>query len=129
MLVEYFAVTFYVRISRDEIRVRNIRSKAEMVVRANVPFSTGRLLVGQFLSARDTLRLAMSRISRGSFWRPAPAILMHPLDMTEGGLSEVEVRVLRELARSAGAFRVTIWTGPQLSDLQVEARMSPRGKR
>jgi rod shape-determining protein MreB len=48
---------------------------------------------------------------------------MHPLEMTEGGLSEIEKRILNELAIGAGAMKVVVWVGPELSDTEVREKV------
>ena len=52
--------------------------------------------------------------SRG-FFTPQPRLLFQPLEMIEGGLSEVEERVFLELGASAGARHVKVHIGPKLS--------------
>jgi hypothetical protein len=52
--------------------------------------------------------------SRGLF-SAQPRLLVQPLEMTEGGLSEVEERVFLELGEGAGARHVKVHTGPKLS--------------
>ena len=44
---------------------------------------------------------------------------MHPLEMTDGGISEVERRLLREIAISAGAYKEAVWVGDELNPHQV----------
>jgi hypothetical protein len=44
---------------------------------------------------------------------------MHPLEMVEGGLSGVESRVFMEVADCAGANRIAVWVGHDLSDQEV----------
>lgn len=44
---------------------------------------------------------------------------MHPLEMTEDGLSTVEIRVLQELAAGAGASWSHVWIGRELTDQEV----------
>jgi rod shape-determining protein MreB len=83
------------------------------------PFTTRRLLIGEFLPAEATLREAMKQLRPGPAYLADPVVVIHPLVMTEGGLSAVENRVLMEVADGAGAKRVTVWTGHQLSDDEV----------
>lgn len=47
--------------------------------------------------------------------RPSPQIVMHQLEKTEGGLTSVEDRVLRELAVAPGAREVLIHRGDKVS--------------
>ena len=55
----------------------------------------------------------------------APRVLMHPVGEPVGGLTQVEIRALQEMARGAGAHGVTVWQGPLLTDEQVLARQYP----
>jgi len=43
--------------------------------------------------------------------------------MIEGGLSQVEERVLTEAAIGAGASKVVVWLGPELKDDEVKAKL------
>ena len=114
--------TVYVRLSRNKIRLRNIESGAEVEVTPSSPFTGERLLIGDFEVAQRTLQDGLRQVAGSRWFRPAPRILMHQLEMTEGGLAEIEVRILRELAIGAGAMRVQVWTGPHLADEQVTER-------
>ena len=54
-----FGGTVYVRVSRNAMRVRLIDSGEEITVRPETPFSSQRLLVGEFLVAENTLKGAI----------------------------------------------------------------------
>lgn len=56
---------------------------------------------------------------KGRRYPPPPLVVIQPLEMIEDGLSEVEERVLREVAASAGARKVVVWVGHELSDAEV----------
>lgn len=72
-------------------------------------FTTNRLLVGQFQEASECLAEGIKKVGVQSFFAIAkPTITMVPKEMIEGGLSQVESRVLRELAMSAGAKNVKV---------------------
>ncbi|EGV51880.1 1-pyrroline-5-carboxylate dehydrogenase [endosymbiont of Riftia pachyptila] len=112
--------TLYIRIYRNRITIQDVESQAISSVDAVSPFTTDRLLVGQFSTAVETLQKAIRQIHTG--WRALlirPIILIQPLEMIEGSLSEVEERIFKELAASAKANRIVVWTGPELSPQQV----------
>ncbi|MEJ2497015.1 MAG: hypothetical protein P8Y43_05995 [Sulfurovaceae bacterium] len=44
---------------------------------------------------------------------------MHPLEMVDEKLSEVEKNVFREVALAAGARDVKLWLGKKLSDNEL----------
>lgn len=118
-----FLSTLYVRVARNLIRVRHLETKREVAVSARVPFSTRRLLVGNVTSAEEALQEAVDKVQKGRWYPPPPVVVIHPLELVEDGLSEVEERVLRELASSgAAARRVIIWVGHELSDVEVMRR-------
>lgn len=114
-----FSNTVYVKVSANRFSLRHVESKTEASVVADIPFTTKRLLIGQFQTAEKTLKPAIKKILKGGIFAVAPKILMHPLEMTEGGLSEVEERIFVELARGAGALKAVVWIGHVLTDDQV----------
>ena len=61
----------------------------------------------------------LKKLYRSKALNPSPKILIHPLEMVEGGLSQVEQRVLLELAVGAGGSKVALWVGHELSDREV----------
>jgi len=109
----------YVRITRNRFRVKNLKSGQEAEGAPETPFSTSRTLVGHFESAQRTLKSVVAQVT--SFL--APNLLMHPLEMVESGLSQIEERVLLELAKGAGANKVVVFVGPALSDNEVSAKL------
>jgi len=118
-----FSNAVYVRISKNRFRLKNIGTGAEVEVTPTPGFTTTRLLVGQFRAAQAALKQAMGKIMGGGLFTASPGVVIHPLEMTEGSLSEIEERVLRELAAGAGAAKVVVWLGHELSDPEVKARL------
>ena len=124
VLSNFFETAIYVRVSRNQLRVRNLQSRTETTIRAQTPFSTDRLLVGQFTVAEGLLKEALREIFHGRMFSPSPQVVIQPLEMLEGGLSQVEERVLRELAIGAGASKVVVWVGAELGDEGVKERLN-----
>ncbi|HEU4664023.1 MAG TPA: hypothetical protein VFS55_08330 [Dokdonella sp.] len=122
-------VDIYVRISPNAFHARNVSSGLETKTVASTPFTTSRLLVGEFTAAELVLSAQLASLAPVSLFR-SRRIVMHPLAMIDGGLSEVEARVLLELAESCGASRAVVWTGPMLSDDAVARELrATRGTR
>jgi rod shape-determining protein MreB len=124
MAAAFFENTVYVRVKRNQLHVRHIESDSEVAVDAQPPFTTARLLIGQFLVAESLLKQALKQVSASRFFSVAPKVLIQPLEMADGGLSEVEERVLREVAMGAGATKVVVWVGAQLNDAEVKAKVN-----
>jgi rod shape-determining protein MreB and related proteins len=115
----------YVRIRRDAFDIRNIDTDQRNIARSLSGFSSERLLIANFSEAESTLLSGIRELpqpGRSVAWRAC--ILFHPLELVDGGISQVEDRVLRELAAAAGASRCAICTGPDLTDGQVRDRLS-----
>ena len=88
-------------------------------------FTTKRLLVGDFSAAQDCLSKAIKRLApKRLFTRKTAAVVMHPMEMYEGGLSEVEERILNELAFSSGAIKVALHTGATLTAKEAKHKIN-----
>ena len=121
-----FANSIYVRVRKNQFRVRSLESAKEATFDAQVPFTTARLLIGQFLVAENVLKQAVKEMSKGGILAVSPQVLIQPLEMVEGGLSEVETRVLREVAIGAGASKAVVWVGHELSDAEVREKLNAK---
>ena len=118
-----FSNTLYVRVGRNQFRVKHIESGTDTTVVASTPFTTTRLLIGQFVAAEKTLKDALKQIATGRLFAPSPSVVMHPLELIEGGLSEIEERILQEVAIGAGAGKAVVWVGHELSDSEVKEKL------
>ncbi|QYK10861.1 rod shape-determining protein [Shewanella mangrovisoli] len=83
-------------------------------VRLVNPFSHPRMFVASFELAEKLLQYGISQLHTSGF-RATPRVIVHQLEKTEGGLTDIEDRVLRELAMGAGAREVVIYLGPRLN--------------
>jgi len=123
MLTGFLANAVYVRVKKNQFRVRSLESAAEATFDAQPPFTTARLLIGQFQAAEKVLKRAVTEMSKSRIFAVSPQVLIQPLEMLEGGLSEVEERVLKEVAIGAGASKVVVWVGHELSDAEVREKL------
>ncbi|MBW9266145.1 MAG: rod shape-determining protein [Candidatus Thiodiazotropha sp. (ex. Lucinisca nassula)] len=78
------------------------------------PFSHPRSMVASFTFAEKIIQHAIRELHQ-SIFRPAPRVIMHQLEKNEGGLTEIEDRVLRELALGAGAREVIVYSGAKIN--------------
>lgn len=72
------------------------------------PFSHPRSLLADFAIAEKLLRYLFKKLSDSRLFRPAPAVVIHPMEKLEGGLTDVEIRAFSELALGAGAREVFV---------------------
>ncbi len=120
MLSNLFSNIIYVKVRRNQFQVRRLKSELDVTSVAQTPFTTTRLLIGQFGVAEKALKDALKQVSKGSFQAISPSIVIHPLEMVEGGLSEIEERIIQEIAIGAGAKKVVVWVGRELNDDEVK---------
>jgi hypothetical protein len=119
MLKKLFSSIIYVKVYQNKYIIRHIEDNNEIVLSAIEPFTTRRLLIGDFSRAENLLKDGIRKIQQARWLSPAPAILVQPIIMTEDGLSEVEERIFLEVASAAGGRKVKVWVGHELSDSEV----------
>ncbi len=78
------------------------------------PFSHPRVLCSDFVMAEKLLQGAISSVIDKKLITLSPAVVIHPMEKLEGGLTMVEVRVFRELGLGAGARQVVIHLGDEI---------------
>lgn len=111
--------TVYVKVTKNQFWARHIEQQKEAVETALEPFTTKRLLVGEFTAAEKYLRAAIKKVHEGKWFSASPVVIIHPMEMIDGGLSQIEERAFMELAAGAGARKVMVWVGHELSDQEV----------
>jgi rod shape-determining protein MreB and related proteins len=123
MLSSFFEKTGYVTVKRNQFRIRHLESGTEATFDARPTFTSTRLLIGEFRTAEALLKQGLRQVLKSSFISVRPYVVIQPLEMVEGGLSEVEERIFKEVAIGAGASKAVVWVGPQLSDADVKAKL------
>ena len=123
MLKNLLSGTVYVKVLKNQFRLRHVGNEKEVTVSALEPFTTNRLLIGQFAVAEKYLKEGIEKVHEGRWFAASPVIVIQPLEMIEGGLSQVEERVLMEVAAAAGARKVVVWIGHELTDQEVVQRV------
>ena len=106
--------TIYIRIYENRVNVRNIDDRKEIELTSDSAFTTERLLIGNFTVAQTLLKKGLKIVMGKKFF--APVVIMHPIEKIDGGLSQVEDRILKDLAIVAGAQKVVVWVGDELTD-------------
>lgn len=118
-----FDNTVYVRVYKNRFRLRHIESQKDIILNAEQPFTTERLIIGQFKNAEKTLIQGIKEVYNKKWITPSPKILIQQMEMNEGGLSDVEDRILKEISTVAGARAVLVWSGKELTDNEVLAEI------
>ena len=156
-MLDSFRTLTYIRISPEQLSVRNVKSGEEIsevpelalsappkikILGAGTqarmfalneggvvvnPFSHPRSMVSDFTAAEQLLKAFVRRLQGRSIFAMSPLVVMHPLGDPAGGFTQVEYRAFREMAHGAGASTVLMWHGQQLTDQQILSREFPVG--
>ena len=94
-----------------------------MDLSAESSFSHLRMLIGNFPKAQALIKKAAAS-AKGLGLQLSLRILVHPTELVTGGLTQIEKRVLHELAHGAKAGKVFTWLGLDLSDEEVQEKLS-----
>ena len=121
-MLKFFDQTIYVKVERDAFELFHVQDNRRLRVQSEISFSTNRMAIGEFTKAEKTLKKRLNDLYKKSFLKPAPEFVMHQTHLAEGGLCQVEERVLRELALGSGARGVYIWHGQDISEAQLLSR-------
>jgi hypothetical protein len=120
MMKTLFTNDLYIKISKNKFEAKNLSLAGDWEsISPETPFTTERLLVGTFTTAEATLAQLVKRVLPKGLFTKSPRVVMHPVAMVEGGLSEVEERIFKELALGSGAFKVALHIGSELSDSEA----------
>jgi hypothetical protein len=117
--------TLYLQLSCNHMHLTHLQSGRELHLPADPPFSNQRLLVADFAAAERLLQRAIGQLLPKRFLRLSvpPQLLIQPLERLEGGLSQVEERILLELGLGCGARKVRLHMGPVLDSAGVLAKL------
>jgi rod shape-determining protein MreB len=95
---------------------REARSKAGLSgVTVGNGFKHPRTLLADFTLAEQTLKQFLTRVLPDSLFAVSPVMIIHPLASLQGGLTQIEIRAFAELGHGAGARKVFIWQGRELT--------------
>jgi hypothetical protein len=116
MLSKFTTQILYIIVKENLLIIKSVKSGETITLEATTPFSTKRLLVGQFSIAEKLLKSGLDQLSKSFI---SPIVIIHPLENIDDKLSEVEEKILKELALSAGAREVKLWIGKELTDEEL----------
>ena len=114
----------YIKIYRDRIDIRDVGGeKRSLSLRPVSPFTTERLLVGEFSIAEKLLKDGFKQMNKGILLAYRPLVVIQPMEIVGNEISEVEERILMELALGSGAYEAVVWKGHQLTDTEVVEKL------
>lgn len=85
-------------------------------IRVENPFSHPRILVAKFQLAEKILMHAVKQVFKDQLFAASPRMVFQPMEKLEGGITDIENRVYRELCLGAGAREVVIYSGKPVAN-------------
>lgn len=110
----------YIEIKHNHIVLSNIQHNLQTEVTGN--FSNGRLAIAHFKDSENILKDALKKVLKKGLLQSL-TLVMHQQVLNDGGLSEVEERILLELGYGLGARKVYIWQGDVLNAEQFDQQV------
>jgi rod shape-determining protein MreB and related proteins len=95
------------------LEAKNLAGTANIDV--SNPFSHPRLLVANFQKAEKILMHAVREVCAKKLFAPSPRVVIQPMEKLEGGVTDIELRLFRELCLGAGAREVVVYLGSPLA--------------
>ncbi|MEH2922584.1 YjaA family stress response protein, partial [Samsonia erythrinae] len=121
-------MNLYIQIRKNQITVRHLGTQREASTQS--AFSNNRILVADFIAASKVLRSVIRQVTPFDWrnWFSSTTLLIHALEMNEGGLSPVEKRILQEITMmSCRKHRVIVISGAvPLSDSDALKRIQQK---
>lgn len=108
----------YVQVFKNKIRLSVLGEST--VSEEHAAFSHPRSLIGQFVEGQQALTRALAKAYPTKLLTRRPRMVIHAKELIEGGLTQIEERALMEMGLGAGAVKVKIWQGADLSPQQLE---------
>lgn len=98
----------YIRLYENRAIIRDVNTQVSIDRISVEPFSNSRLLLADFTNAEKFIREILNEIHGKKMFQKTLAVLIQPMEKTEGGLSQVEIVSFNDLAMQIGGKYVKI---------------------
>jgi hypothetical protein len=120
----------YIRVFRNKIEVRNVRTSQEVSYNVTTTFSNSRMLVADFETFEQQMRSAIKGVQKQGFLTRSSKMIFQPLDESVFEYSQVEKRAFRDSCEHAGAAELYMYFGrDKLSDQAITDGMASQFER
>ena len=109
--------------SRKVIRIGNSVKIGTEDVPGNLtninPFQHPRVIISNFTIAEKMFILLVKELVSGRIFRPKPTIVFHPKRDLDGGITSLEVKMLKDIGLFIGGIKVFVWLGRNLTQPEL----------
>ena len=114
----------YVKLWKDEIEIIDVEKGKRIREKSSISFSNSRLLIANFEVAEEFFKKVFLKLKKDYKIKRYNSILVHPMELVEGGISETEKRIFLESFERVGGKLVLIWNGQELSNTEVLKKLN-----
>ncbi|MBR9861463.1 hypothetical protein GYB22_12115 [bacterium] len=117
MINPFKIIPVYIQLFENKAVITRLDTREKIYSNSGLKFSNERLIIADFLNAEKTLKETLKRLIPNSFAIfPHLKVVIQQMEKTEGGLSSVEKRVLKEVCERNGAkYAITVEGNEALS--------------
>ncbi len=115
-LLRRIRASAYLKVYRNRFWLRDLHTGNTVEGVSEKSFSTSRLIVGDFVVAEALLRKLYKQLYSSRLLLPQARVVTQVMELNEGGLCAVEMRVLRELIEGARGGAAYFHQGQELDD-------------
>jgi rod shape-determining protein MreB len=98
----------YIKLYENRVIIRDVNTQVNIDRKSLEPFSNSRLLLADFTIAEKFIREILNELYGKRMFQKALAVLIQPMEKTEGGLSQVEKVSFNDLVMHIGGKYVKI---------------------
>ena len=105
----FLAAPVYIKIFNNKIEIKDLRTGKSISRESSSHFSNTRLLIADFNVAELFIRSLLEEVlSPQRFFQRSLKVVIQPMEDFEGGLSESEKRILRDIGEQIGGVHVVL---------------------
>ncbi len=105
----WLAIKIYIKVKRNAVEITNLETGETAQRTALNPFSSTRHVVSNFRYTEETIKAVLQDLNlTKKFFKRSFKVLIQQMEETEGGLSDIEIRALRDLAEQIGGVKVYV---------------------
>jgi hypothetical protein len=102
-------IRIHIKLGHDHVEITNLETGEVVSQPAKKGFSSIRNIVGNFSNAQTSIVAVLKELRlTNSFFSSKLHVLIQQIEGTEGGLSDIEKRALRDLGEMVGGRKVFI---------------------
>ena len=107
----FTSIPIYANLYKNKAKICRLDTGQCITRESKEKFSNSRVLLGEFEIAENFLKNIITELTKDSFLTPSLKVIIHQMELTEGGLSSTEKRALRDSFLHLNSKHIFIYEG------------------